>query len=222
MWSGIKAITSWKPSAGKIGSVGPALPNELNTFYCRFESADACPTVFPDCLNQGAFTVTQEAVQRVLSSTIVRKAPGPDGIPPRVLKLCSEQLAPVLTDIFNLSLRDCAVPNCFKESTIIPIPKKTPVTCLNDYRPVALTSVLMKTFERLVLDFIKSQIPVSVDPLQFAYRQNRSVEDAISFALNSVYNSNLIIKYADDTTIIGLISNNDESSYRAEIQNVSQ
>lgn len=38
-----------------------------------------------------------------------------------------------------------------------------------------------------MLDYIKNQIPVSIDPLQFAYRQNRSVEDAIAFALNSVY-----------------------------------
>lgn len=28
---------------------------------------------------------------------------------------------------------------------------------------------------------------LSVDPLQFAYRKNRSVEDAVSFAVNSVY-----------------------------------
>jgi hypothetical protein len=31
------------------------------------------------------------------------------------------------------------------------VPKKTTVTCLNDLRPVALTSHVMKVFERLVL-----------------------------------------------------------------------
>ena len=31
------------------------------------------------------------------------------------------------------------------------MPKNTKVTCLNDYRPVALTSVAMKCFERLVM-----------------------------------------------------------------------
>lgn len=87
----------------------------------------------------------------------------------------------VLTDLFNMSLRH------FKNSLIIPVPKKTPVTCLNDYLKVALTSVLMTTFERLVLDYMKDQPPLSVDPLQFAYKQNRSVEDAISIALNSVF-----------------------------------
>ncbi|KAL8584872.1 hypothetical protein ACOMHN_037576 [Nucella lapillus] len=38
----------------------------------------------------------------------------------------------------------------------------------------------MKTFERLVLQYLKTCIPPSFDPFQFAYRANRSVEDAIS------------------------------------------
>ncbi|KAK3543463.1 hypothetical protein QTP70_022074, partial [Hemibagrus guttatus] len=33
--------------------------------------------------------------------------------------------------------------------------------------------------------------------------------------------SNIFIKYADDTTVIGRISNNDESAYREEIQSLS-
>ncbi|XP_062418149.1 uncharacterized protein LOC134129016 [Pungitius pungitius] len=44
---------------------------------------------------------------------------------------------------------------CFKASTIITVPKKPRITGLNDYRPVALTSVVMKSFERLVLSHLK-------------------------------------------------------------------
>ena len=98
--------------------------------------------------------MTEHEVRRVLSRTKVRKAAGPDGIPARVARSCSEQLAPVLTDIFNLSLQHRFVPRSFKESIVIPVPKKSTVTCHNDYRPIALTSVLMKCLERLVLDYI--------------------------------------------------------------------
>ena len=55
--------------------------------------------------------------------------------------------------------------------------------CLNDYRPVALTSVAKKCFERLVMAHVKAFIPETLDPLQFAYRPNRSTDDAISIAL---------------------------------------
>ncbi len=43
----------------------------------------------------------------------------------------------------------------------------------------------MKVFERLVKSHISTSIPVTLDPLQFAYRSNRSTDDAISHILHS-------------------------------------
>ncbi|KAK1802640.1 hypothetical protein P4O66_004282 [Electrophorus voltai] len=77
------------------------------------------------------------------------------------------------------------VPSSFKRSTIVPVPKKPRPSDLNDYRPVALTSVVMKCFEKLVRDFITSSLPASTDPLQFAYRHNRSTDDAIVHLLHT-------------------------------------
>ncbi|KAK3530048.1 hypothetical protein QTP86_010336 [Hemibagrus guttatus] len=88
--------------------------------------------------------------------------------------------------IFNRSLELCKVPACFKRSTIIPIPKKPKITGLNDYRPVALTSVVMKSFERLVLAYLKNITGPLLDPLQFAYRANRSVDDAVNMGLHFI------------------------------------
>uniref|UniRef100_A0A6I8PZ49 Reverse transcriptase domain-containing protein n=1 Tax=Xenopus tropicalis TaxID=8364 RepID=A0A6I8PZ49_XENTR len=234
-------------------------------------------------------------------------------IPGRLVKACAHELADVFTDIFNLSLLQSAVPTCFKRTTIIPVPKKMNVSCLNDYRPVALTSIAMKCFERIVKAHITSLLPASLDSLQFAYRSNRSTDNAIAIALHTAlshldqrntyvrmlfidyssafntivpsrlvmklrdlnigsslccwildfltnrpqvvrignitsstltlstgapqgcvlspllytlfthdctatHSSNTIIKFADDTTIIGCISNGDESAYRAEVR----
>ena len=78
----------------------------------------------------------------------------------------------------------CLIPTCFKQTTIVPVPKNTRLTCLNDYGPVSLTSVPMKCFERLVMAHINTIIPETLDPLQFVYRPNRSTDDAISIALH--------------------------------------
>ncbi len=91
----------------------------------------------------------------------------------------------VFTDIFNLSLSLSVVPLCFKKSTIVPIPKKNKITCLNDWRPVALTPIFSKCFEKLIRDHICSVLPASLDPLQFAYRSNCSTDDAIAFTLHT-------------------------------------
>lgn len=75
-------------------------------------------------------------------------------------------------------------PPALKTTTIIPLPKKSPSTCLNDYRPVALTPIIMKCFERVVLAHIQSSIPDTLAPLQCAYRPNRSTSDAITAVLH--------------------------------------
>ncbi len=79
---------------------------------------------------------------------------------PVCLKSCADQLAL----IFNRSLEMYEVLSCFKCSTIIPIPKKPKIAGLNDYRPVALTSVAMKSFERLVLAYLKDTTGPLLDP----------------------------------------------------------
>ena len=50
---------------------------------------------------------------------------------------------------------------------------------------MALTSVAMKCFKRLVMAHINTILPETLDPLQFAYRPNRSTDDAISIALHT-------------------------------------
>ncbi len=102
-----------------------------------------------------------------------------------VLRSCADQLAGLFTSIFNESLATSVVPTSFKKSVIIPVPKNSKPSCLNDYRPVALTSTVMKVFERLLKKHICSSIPATLDPLQFAYRPNRSTDDAISQVLHS-------------------------------------
>ncbi|KAK1784137.1 hypothetical protein P4O66_021150, partial [Electrophorus voltai] len=129
--------------------------------------------------------ITESDVRRVFKRVNTRNTAGPDGICGRVLKACADQLAPVFIDIFNISLTLDTVPSSFKQSTIVPVPKKLRASGLNDYRPVALTSVVMKCFEKLVRDFITSSLPASMDPLQFAYCRNHSTDDAIAHLLHT-------------------------------------
>lgn len=97
------------------------------------------------------------------------KAPSPDNISPTVLHHCAAELAGVFADIFNTSLCQNLVPKCFKESIIIPVPKtKKTISCLNDYRPIALTSAVMKSFERIILNHLKTVTTPLMDPFQFA------------------------------------------------------
>ena len=78
-------------------------------------------------------------------------ATGPDEIHYQLLKHLPRDSLMVLLDIFNDIWASGEIPECWKEATVIPIPKpgkdqKNP----SNYRPISLTSCLCKTMERMI------------------------------------------------------------------------
>ena len=80
----------------------------------------------------------------------MHSAPGPDKIPSRILKECKNEIAPGLYILWRASLDTGEIPSILKEQTIIPIYKKDSKAIPSNYRPVSLTSHLIKLFERVV------------------------------------------------------------------------
>ena len=88
-----------------------SLPDELNAFYARFEASntEACtraPVVLDDCV----ITLSVADVSKTFKQVNIYKAAGPDRLPEHA----------------------SVIPICFKQTTIVPVPKNTKVTCLND------------------------------------------------------------------------------------------
>ncbi len=131
-------------------NIAASLPDELNTFYARLEADTTAHTESvhtPAAEEVSPLSLSVADVTRSFKWVNIRKAMAPDGIPGRVLKACAFQLAGGFTDIFNLSLSQSVVPSCSKKSTIVPIPKKNKITCLNDWRPV-LQQVFWESHQR--------------------------------------------------------------------------
>ena len=91
------------------------------------------------------WSVLQDSFGEDIEGVTHRKAAGPDGVCPRLLKACAVELAVPLQHIFNLSLHLGKVLALWKTSCLIPVPKKPHPSVLNDYRSVALTSHISKT-----------------------------------------------------------------------------
>lgn len=193
VWQGIQNVTNYSGCTATPEKLSAPLAEELSSFFARFEgpkqqhsSASALsppPPPSSSCIT--TLTVSEHDVRQVLLAVNPKKVAGPDGVPSKVLQACASQLTSIFTRIFNLSMAQAVIPPCLKSSIIIPVPKKSPTNSLNDYRPVALTPVIMKFFERLLLRHIKNHLPPDLDPYQFAYRENLSPEDAIAIALHS-------------------------------------
>ena len=132
--------------------------NELNDFYARFDCHDFSSEkerIVNELLNANEMyndvIIDEFDVLKAMTSVNTTKASGPDNISPKVIKVCADQLCGIFSFIFNLSLSDCQIPEQWKTSCIIPVPKRPNVKVMNDYRPIALTSCIMKIFERVFI-----------------------------------------------------------------------
>ena len=62
----------------------------------------------------------------------------------------ADVIAPRLSVVFRLLIRLGSLPACWRQANGTPIPKGPPSSSVANYRPISITSVLSKVFERLV------------------------------------------------------------------------
>ena len=123
--------------------------------------------------DQRTVTTTEEVRNR-FRKTNSRSACGPDHIPGAVLRQCHSSLVSIFTRLFQSSLDTGYIPLLWK-TAIVPVPEKPSPKVPNDYCPVALTSIPFKGMVRLILRRLLEATRPCQDPLQFAYRANRSL-----------------------------------------------
>ena len=103
-------------------------------------------------------------------------APGPDGVPAVMIKKGKNSISRILYEIFKTSFDNGEIPEVFKKAFIIPIHKGGSKAAPAQYRPVSLTSHLVKTFERVLVKKLVAYLEFHgrMDPRQHGSRVGRS------------------------------------------------
>ena len=127
------------------------------------------------------------------------KAAGPDGIDGIVLKNYAASLAKPLSLIFNTSFVTGCIPDEWKLASVVPVHKKNDKCCVDNYRPISLTSLVMKVFERCINRELYSACLSHLDPRQHGFLIGKSCTtqmvpfiDDLSLALNNKIRSDII------------------------------
>ena len=127
---------------------------------------------FPDLLQ----TDLHADIITVLGELKPSSGTGPDGIPAILLKHCCHELATPLSIIWKTSLEDRTVPDFYKRATILPLHKKGLTSDPGNYRPISLTSHVVKCFERILrkhfVEYVENNHLLS--PNQHGFRSGKS------------------------------------------------
>jgi ribonuclease HI/exonuclease III len=110
-------------------------------------------------------------------------APGLDSITYEMIKNLPEKMENLLLAIYNRLFIEGDTIASWKDSLVIPIAKPgANRTKPESYRPIALTAVLGKLFERLVVTRLEWFMEVNnlINPLQSGFRKQRSTIDQIT------------------------------------------
>ena len=130
-------------------------------------------------------------------------AAGPDQFPAMLLKQCKKTLSKPLYLIWKKSLKTGEIPNILKKANIVPIHKGDSRGEAKNYRPVALTSHIIKIFEKVLRNNIVSHMEENnlLNPGQHGFRAGRS---CLSQLLSHVETITKILEDGDNVDVIYL------------------
>ena len=93
---------------------------------------------------------TEDDIQRACADLSSRSAAGSDGVPATLLKICRKPLSRPLLIFWRKSLDEGVIPSDLLLAVICPVHKGGSRAEPKQFRPVALTSHIIKVFERVV------------------------------------------------------------------------
>jgi len=110
------------------------------------------------------------------------KAPGPDGLSPRVMQNLPQNIYDMLSKMYKLCLTNGYSPKCWREMKVIFIPKhgKESYDSAKSFRPITLSNVVLKGIEKLVKNHIKDGPLKTPLANQHGFTEGRSCDTALS------------------------------------------
>ena len=136
--------------------------------------------------------VTKDDVISAIKATKINSAPGPDGVPPILLHNCIDSIVDPLHQILKKSFENSDIPEIWKEAFITPIYKnKGGKSDPSNYRPISLTSQIVKLLERIIRIYLIQYLEVNnVFPdSQHGFRPGRSTVSQLVEQYENILNA---------------------------------
>ena len=160
-----------------------------NYFYEQFSGPSNYNTDI-NFSNDQVFDIdfNRNRVHKHLSNINSNKASGIHG---KILKNCSESLAYPLLLLLKVSYNTGSLPKEWKLANVVPIHKKGSKDDIKNYRPISLTCLVMKLFERILKEELLLRTSHLIDSRQHGFLNLKSCSsNMIRFTDNVVMSIN--------------------------------
>ena len=133
-------------------------------------------------------SITCQGIENLLNGLQTHKATGPDAIGATIRKAIGDIIAPILQIIFQTSQNTGRVPTDWNAALVTPVFKKGSRTLPSNCRPVSLTCIISKVFERIIASNIMKHLEKNniLNDLQYGFRHGRSCETQLISLLNDL------------------------------------
>ena len=159
-------LKNWKTHFSKLLGQPPSVPD--NNLPIR----NIHPTLD---IEPGPFTIGE--LSEAKKQLVEGKACGADGIPAEVIKRAN--IDEIVLNFCNEALSNNKIPDQWKISHIVPVPKTGDLTKTDNYRGISLTSIICKTLNRMILNRMKPCIENLLRDNQNGFRPGRSTTSHI-------------------------------------------
>ena len=124
----------------------------------------------------GDLNITSDMVKMELGKLDKSKSMGPDNIPPKVLSALSKDdgFVRAVTEFFNKCFDSGSIPQIWKTAKVIALHKKGSKSNCANYRPISLTCILCKVYEKLVRAHILLHVDNKISKQQHGFVSGRS------------------------------------------------
>ena len=136
-------------------------------------------------------TIGVKSVAKLLWSTKLHKATGPDFVPVRILKEVAKELAPVLALLFQSSLDKGTVHDDWKRVNVVPVFKKGDRSTPLNYRSISLITICSKLMEHIIHSNIMKHLHFHniLTDNQHGFRKWWSFESQLIIAIGDLANA---------------------------------
>ena len=132
---------------------------------------------------------TMVELTRAIRKMRRKGAEGPDDIPPTFLKELGHKALTELLSIFNISFRKAECPQIWRNAIILPLLKSGKLASeLPSYRPISLTSCVVKLLERMINDrlYHLAETRGMFNHQQAGFRKGRGCEDQAARIIQAI------------------------------------